>query len=228
MRVHAPAASQFPQADPLRRPLTPDIGPRMLRESFLRLVSQRVYPALRSAGFKGSGATLRRVNGPVLHVFNVQGGSAGQEFFINLGATLTNLEMHGVTPDSTATAKEQSCAFRERIDPPGRPRMAWQYPMNDAAAERTLDAIAQQYANVGEPWFTQHGTWPESFIVLTTSEDILSIHPAHMRVLARIAMLLATRERADSLARAALERCPASASGLRHDLQQLLSATGAA
>lgn len=200
----------------------------MQRESFLRLVAQRFYPVLRSTGFKGSGATLRRVNGPVLHVFNVQGGSAGQEFFINLGATLTSLEMQGVTPASAGTAKEYACVFRKRIDPPGRPRMAWPYPTNEAEAEQTLNALAQQYATVGEPWFSRHGTWPESFVTLTASEEALSIHPSHMHVLARIAMLLANRERAALLARAAIERCPASASGLRHDLQQLLSATSAA
>lgn len=198
------------------------------RESFLRLVAQRFYPALRSAGFKGSGSTLRRVNGPVLHVFNVQGGSSGREFFINLGATLTSLEMQGVTPASAGTAKEYACVFRQRIDPPGRPQMAWPYPMNEAEAEQTLNALVQQFAGVGEPWFARHGTWPESFVILTASDDALAIHPAHMHVLARIAMLLTNRERAALLARAALRRCPATASGLRHDLQQLLSETSVA
>lgn len=200
----------------------------MQRESFLRLVSQRLYPVLRRAGFKGTGATLRRVSGPVLHVFNVQGGSAGNEFFINLGATLTSLEINGVTPASAAKAKEHACVFRERIDAPVRPRMAWPYPISEAEVEQTLNAMVQQYELVGEPWFTGHGAWPESFVVLTAYEKSLSFHPAHLHVLARIAVLIANRERADLLARAALERCPASATGLRHDLHQLLSATSAA
>lgn len=200
----------------------------MQRASFFRLVSQRLYPACRAAGFKGSGATLRRLQGPVLHVFNLQGSAGGAAFYVNLGATLTSLGLHGVTPATASSAKAYSCAFQERLDPPGRPRMAWPCPTTDAEADHTLDALARQVVSVAEPWFARHGTWPDSFALLTASETALTLHPAHMHVLARVALLLNDRPRAAVLARAALARCPATASSLRDDLHQVLAATGAA
>lgn len=200
----------------------------MQRDSLLRLISERIYPTLRAAGFKGSGTTLRKVSGPVLHVFNVQGGSAGNGFFINLGATLSSLEMNGVTPATVATAKEYECVFRERIDPPALPGKAWPYPRNLHQTAETLETLAHRYATVGEPWFARYSTWPESFAALVGSGECLSVHPAHMFVLARIAVLLGNKQRAGVLGQAALECCPASASALRRDLEQLVSATRAA
>jgi Domain of unknown function (DUF4304) len=200
----------------------------MQRESFLRLVSQRLYPALRATGFRGSGTTLRRIDVPVVHVFNVQGGSAGNEFFVNLGATLTNLQMHGVTPTSACTLKEYQCVFRERVDPPAQPNRAWPYPHSDAEAEQTLNDLSTQYAAIAEPWLALHGKWPESFVDLVEAGDALEPPAAHMLVLARIALVLHRTQRAGLLGRAALERCPASASGLRFDLEQLVSAASAA
>jgi hypothetical protein len=165
---------------------------------------------------------------PVVHVFNVQGGSAGKEFFVNLGATLTNLQMHGVTPTSLSTVKAYQCEFRERIDPTGRPNRAWPYPQTDAEAEQTLTDLSSRYTAIAEPWLALHGRWPESFAALVESEDALALHPADMLALARIAVVLHRTRRAEMLARAALEHCPPSAIGLRFDLEQLVSAARAA
>ena len=200
----------------------------MQRESFLHLVSQRLHPVLRATGFRGSGTTLRRVEDPVVHVFNIQGGSAGDEFFVNVGVTLTNLQMNGVTRTTVLTVKEHQCVFRKRIDPPTQPSRAWPYPHTDADAEQTITDLSSQYTAIAQPWLALHGRWPESFIALVETGEALELHPAHMLVLARIALVMHRNHRSELLGRAALERCPASASSLRFDLEQLVSAASAA
>lgn len=58
----------------------------MDREGFLRLLSKHFYPLIRAEGFKGSGSTLRRIDGPLLHIINIQGSSAADGFYVNLAA----------------------------------------------------------------------------------------------------------------------------------------------
>lgn len=50
----------------------------MNRTTFLKLLTQKLFPVLKTEGFEGSGQTLRRIDGPLIHVFNVQGASGGR------------------------------------------------------------------------------------------------------------------------------------------------------
>lgn len=63
----------------------------MDRTTFMKALGARLYPILRANGFKGSGATLRRIKEPIVHVFNVQGSAGSAQCYLNLGAHLTFL-----------------------------------------------------------------------------------------------------------------------------------------
>jgi len=47
----------------------------MNRATFLKLLEKKLFPVLKAEGFVARGQTLRRIEGPVIHVFNVQGAS---------------------------------------------------------------------------------------------------------------------------------------------------------
>ena len=89
----------------------------MDRKHFTSLLSKRLYPLLRAEGFRGTGATLRRVSEPVVEVFNVQGSSGGDRCYLNLGVHLTFLPAAGGRIVLPGELKESHCAFRTRIDP---------------------------------------------------------------------------------------------------------------
>ena len=98
----------------------------MTRTAFLKLLTRHLYPVLKAEGFEGSGQTLRRIRGPIVHVFNVQGASGGKACYLNLGAHYDFLPCEGGAFVPPAEIEESHCVFRERIDPPpgsrARPR----------------------------------------------------------------------------------------------------------
>ncbi|NRF72239.1 DUF4304 domain-containing protein [Aquincola sp. S2] len=69
----------------------------MNRTAFFALLSKRLLPILRAEAFRGSSPTLRRVDGVVVHVFNVQSSAGGACCYLNLGAHLAFLPTAGPT-----------------------------------------------------------------------------------------------------------------------------------
>jgi Domain of unknown function (DUF4304) len=200
----------------------------MNRTAFLSLVARQFFPQLRAEGFVGSGATLRRINGPVLHVFNIQGSGGGEEFFINLGASLTFLQMLGVDEGSAATAKEYQCVFRHRLNPTDTAGRGWSFGTSTDASSNILERLLAAWRAEGQSWFESYATYPEDFRRLVDSPAAFAPHPAHMLTLARIALHLGDRSKCHHIAREALSRTSESATVLKHELSTLVQVSGAA
>jgi hypothetical protein len=188
-------------------------------QAFRQALTRHLYPVLRDEGFKGSGATLRRIAGPVVHVFNVQGSGGGARCYLNLGVHLAFL-----TPGrALSTLLEYDCALRDRMDPPAAGALGWDYGHSEDELEANARATVAAWAARGRPFFARHGRWPEDFTALVAAFDARAGHAATGLTIARIAHELGDTRRARAIAEIALANTPPRASGLRHDLAQLLS-----
>ena len=74
------------------------------RKTSFSLLARHLHPVLRAAGFKGSGATLRRISGPLIHIFNVRGSRSAPVCYLNLGVHLAFLPPEGGLPLPQADA----------------------------------------------------------------------------------------------------------------------------
>lgn len=190
------------------------------RRTFLGSLSTRFYPILRAEGFRGSGSTLRRIDSPVIHIFNFQGSSGGERCYLNLGVHLTFLTTPGESEINVNSLKESQCAFRSRLPPPNG--FGWSYGSSVTEMEEVIESISEPWSDDGHQFFERYADYPTDFRSLIETTDEATKHPAHLLTLARIAFHLEDHTRCDSFAQSALDRCPERASGLRADLQQLL------
>jgi hypothetical protein len=193
------------------------------RKTFLSLLSKRLYPVLRAEGFKGSGTTLRRINGPVIHVFNVQGSSSGNTFYLNLGAHLSFLTPEGVNGVQPEKMMESGCVFRERMHPPPGPRFGWAYCDTMEQAIENVEFILSEWPSQGQAFFEQYKSFPESFAALISQTMPSSIHPGRCLHFARIAAELGRVDAAADFARSGLARVGEGASGARANLEKMLA-----
>lgn len=199
----------------------------MNRNDFFKLLAQRLYPVLRAEGFKGSGQTLRRLDGPLIHVFNVQGARGGDQCYLNLGAHLDFIPPEGGLPVTAQAMTESHCIFRDRIDPPTGPAFGWAYSADAAEAEETIAFILSEWARVGRAFFAQHARYPQSYEALLQREiDPETIHGRTALHLARIAMHLGQSERAQDLVQIGLARAPERATTLKAELAQVSATCG--
>jgi len=195
----------------------------MNRTVFLKLLAQKLHPVLKAEGFEGTGQTLRRIDGPMIHVFNVQGASGGKKCYLNLGAHLDFLPTEGggsVAPDAT---EESHCVFRDRLEPPPAHGSDWAYGQTKEEAEANVDLIVREWAGAGRAFFARYGSYPQSFEQLLREADPKQIHPRNGLHLARIAVHLGDRERARVLVDEALARAPERAASLKADLAEVLA-----
>jgi hypothetical protein len=191
------------------------------RKSFISLLSKQFYPVLRAEGFRGSGTTLRRMNGPEVHVFNVQGSTSSIHCYFNLGVHLTFLPTAGGELLEPNEITESSCVFRDRISPPEGLRSAWLYGETESEAQANVDRALQEWERQARPFFAAHA-YPEGIARLMAQASLTETHPAHLLKFARIAAQLERKERAAELAHSALGRVAAAATGLRFDIEQFL------
>lgn len=190
-------------------------------QAFQKLLATHLYPVLRREGFKGSGATLRRVDAPLLHVFNVQGSAGGSRCYLNLGAQLDFLR--DATTRPLDKLLEHDCAFRERLDSaPGGGD--WHYGASLQECEANARAAVTAWEERGRPWFARLSSWPDDFAALVDGFDIDHGHPATGLRMASIARRLGNAPRARAIAESALARVPERASGPRDDLRRFLAA----
>ena len=189
--------------------------------AFKKGLARHLHPVLRGEGFKGSGATLRRVAGPLVHVFNVQGSQGGARCYLNLGVQLDFLLPGAVRP--LEQVLEYECEFRERTDPPDARALGWGFGDSPEEADANARAVVAQWEAQGRSFFARFGRWPDDFATLARNFDLERGHPAAGRSMARIASRLGDPVRARAIAEAALRNAPQGASGLRHDLRQLLA-----
>ncbi|MGJ7526275.1 DUF4304 domain-containing protein [Variovorax sp. GB1P17] len=196
----------------------------MNRTTFLKLLGQRLFPVLRAQGFQGSGQTLRRIDGPLIHVFNVQGASGGHACYLNLGAHLAFLPTEGggaVAPDAV---EESHCVFRDRMEPPPGAAFGWAYGATKEQAEENVEFIVSEWEGPGRAFFARYSHYPQSFEQLLRETDPAQIHARTALHLARIAVHLGDRARAQALVDAGLARAPERATSLKADLAQVLTA----
>lgn len=188
--------------------------------TFQKALATHLYPVLRREGFKGSGATLRRVDAPLVHIFNVQGSAAGGRCYLNLGVQLDFLSSAGAHPLDKLL--EHDCAFRERLHATAGGGH-WHYgaAAQDCAAGAQAAVVA--WEDRGRPWFARMARWPADFAALVDTFDIHTAHPARGLRMAMIARRLGDAPRARAIADAALARTPERASGLREDLRRFLA-----
>jgi Domain of unknown function (DUF4304) len=95
--------------------------------AFRSALKKQLFPVLRSEGFGGSRQTLRRAQGPWLHVFQLQSDGPSGWCYLNVGAHLDVLPPEGGLPVPRAKFEEPHCAFRDRVDPPTGPSRGWVY-----------------------------------------------------------------------------------------------------
>ena len=188
--------------------------------TFQKALATHLYPVLRREGFKGSGATLRRIDGPLVHVFNVQGSKGGSHGYLNLGVQLDFLD--SAPPRTLDKVLEYECAFRERLHSTPD-RGDWDYGASAADCEAAAHAAVTAWETRGRPWFARLSRWPADFAARVGTFDPHEAHAAHGLLMARIARQLGDTARARAIAEAALARTPERASGLRADLGQLLA-----
>jgi Domain of unknown function (DUF4304) len=194
----------------------------MDRQLFSSLLSKRLYPHLRAQGYRGSGTTLRRIEEPVVQVFNVQASSGGDRCYFNLGVHLTFLPAEGGQLVAPGELKESHCAFRSRIDPPAGQQFGWSYGSNAKEAEANVERALVEWERQARPFFEEH-SYPTGLTHLLANLPLAEFSSSHLLTFARVALHLNQRERAMSLAESALERANPLASGLRHSINAFLS-----
>ena len=194
----------------------------MNRTVFLKALGSRLFPILRAEGFRGSGSTLRRINDPVVHVFNVQGSSRGKECYLNLGAHLLFLPTAGDGQAIAKSLKEYECVFRGRFDPPAGLQFGWNYAQTREDMDETISFICDHWSIYGHEFFDRFAEYPQSFLKLVEEADETKKHPIDLLDLARIAVHLGETSRAVVLANEGLRRCPERATGLKKKLEEIL------
>ncbi len=191
--------------------------------SFNKLLSTRFYPLLRAEGFRGSGTTLRRINLPVVQVFNVQGSAGTDRCYINLGVHLSFLPSAGQILTEPNKVKEYDCEFRERLQSPPAYQHGWQYGHHELEAELIIKQMIEEWKKQAQPFFAKYQNFPTSFVALLSSTDSTTLHPGHALTLARIALQLGRVDKAQEMAAEALSRVNPPATSLRDDIEQFLT-----
>jgi len=200
----------------------------MDRQFFLKLLSKQLYPTLRSEGFKGSGSTLRRIVGPLVHVFNVQGSKYGDQCYLNLGVHLTFLPPEGGLSVPVESIEESHCVFRQRIHPPTGAASGWAYGGSTEEAESVVELVINEWQTQGRMYFREYESYPDSFIRLVLNTEPAAVHARVGLHFARIATHLGRTEEAIGFARAGLVSVSERATSLRHDLAAVLKSLNAA
>ncbi|WP_457422009.1 DUF4304 domain-containing protein [Roseateles sp. P5_E7] len=199
----------------------------MHRQLFLKLLAKEFYPVLRDEGFKGSGSTLRRMDGHLIHVFNVQGSKSGEQCYLNLGAHLSFLPAEGGLTVEPESLEESHCVFRCRIHPPSAAAASgWTYGNSVDEAARSIEQVAREWAVQGQAFFDRYASYPGSFVRLLKSVEPSRVHAREALHLARIATHLGQQEEAVSFARAGLASASERATLLRQDLIEILTGHG--
>jgi hypothetical protein len=187
---------------------------------FRKALKKALKPILKTSGFSGTGTTWRRINDPLVHVFNIQGSSGGDGCYLNLGAHLSFLPSAGKLIPAEDTL-EYHCAFRDRIDPPAG-TFRWAYLEDASETNESLAFIVSEWERQAVPFFERYAVFPESFRTLLSHLAVATTQIHDLFTFARIALQLEDRERACHLAETVRSKCPRSATGLLADVQDFL------
>ena len=200
------------------------------RNVFLAEVRRQLYPELFQQGFRGSGLTLRRVAGELIHVVSIQGGSSGEGSYVNLGAHLAFLPRGGLVHGEPARLTKYECAFRTRVNPEPHFHLAWPYGGSRAEAARNVSLLCEAFRARAPQFFSHFASYPASFSNVTPSSLETAPRPHFLAsgsplVWAQIALHLGNADTARAFAKIALTKCSPAASASRDACEQVLAAT---
>jgi hypothetical protein len=196
----------------------------MAGHAFLTQLRTALWQRVRTGGFAGSGATLRRVALPVIHVVNLQPSPSSHCCYINLGVHLDFLPTDGGMSVQPANLMEYDCVFRERLHPPPGPSVGWAYLEDPIEAKDGIAFAISEWERVAVPFFQSLASFPESFLRLVDDAKPDDLHPMELRKLAQLAAHLGQLHRAKHLAQIGLERAPPAATLLIAALRTIAAA----
>lgn len=193
---------------------------------FFDLVKTTFAPALREAGFRGSGRTFRRVHDECVHIVNIQTSMSGGQCAVNLAVAFTFCD--GV---DAATVKEDECDIRRRLSPTAEGTDYW-WKFGDGAqiTQESVVSLIDAYKLNGEQFFRRFGQLPGDYAHISI-DDIRT--PARYKlpggttggryalVLAQIWLHLQRREKAMDFVRFGIETSGPAAVGLRSRLKEI-------
>lgn len=198
------------------------------RTSYLKRLAAEFYPSLRREGFRGSGSTLRRQIGPIVHVVNFQGSSSGGRRYVNLGAHLDFLPDPTGATVNPKTILEYHCEFRSRVEPPAG-LLGWPYGATEAGMAVSIQSLRDAFQDQGVAFFTSLGTYPDSFLTVTPddfrdeSRRGIAAYCGTPLPFARIALQRGDRAQARAFAEVGLETVRSSATSLIAKYWRLLA-----
>jgi hypothetical protein len=203
-------------------------------ERFHQLLKRHFLPLLRSEGFKGSGATFRRVKDEVIHVVNVQGSRYGGQCCVNLGLHYSFFPTAGGRPvNDPGKLKEYECEFRDRVREARESDHWWHYGATEAESEASVASLVKMYRRQGASFFKKFEPFPDVFERITPAEidaGDLSRFPTPTTLvhaaltMARIMRHLRRPARCRQFARLGLRHLD-GATGLRRELEWLRART---
>lgn len=122
-------------------------------------------------GFKGSGTTLRRVQGEAIHVVNIQGSSCGGKCCVNVGLHFSFLpKAGGGLLGAPESLKEYECNFRNRVRETHELDHWWRYGETEKEAEASVASLIELYGKYGALFFKKFEPYPEVFEKITPAE----------------------------------------------------------
>lgn len=173
------------------------------RQDYMKILGAVLHPNLRAAGFRGSGETLRRQSGDVIHVFNIQDASGAERCYMNLGIHLSFLPEVGSTSQggcNPKAIKEHECILRLRVNPPPEFQFGFPYGATAAETQRSVEKLAEAWQREGPPFFRQLSSFPEDFLRITPEAVRAGSSPLGALYCARIALHLGDVPRAKEFA----------------------------
>ena len=106
-------------------------------------------PALREAGFSGSGRTFRRTQGSWVQVVNVQGSRSGGSFAINLAVNPLAIPNMSGSPTDPKKITEELCEFRRRLSETGGDHW-WRHDLTSESMLSAVEEATAMYRRTGD------------------------------------------------------------------------------
>ncbi|MGQ7312686.1 DUF4304 domain-containing protein [Microbacterium arabinogalactanolyticum] len=197
----------------------------MDRKTVSAHLRKQFFPLLIAGGFTRSGDILRReLDGPVVHVVEVQHRPRSGVFQVNLGAHLAALGgVAGGTPVPAEQMREYDCAWRSSVVSGFRNSSdsEFAYGSTEAEASESVAFLVSEWERQSSEFFSPLSRFPESFHERASSSVDAGLHPAHLLTWARVADILGDAALRTRIVEAALPTVPERATSLRAQLLEL-------
>lgn len=197
----------------------------MDRKTITSELRRQFFPLLTAAGARTGDVLRRELDGPVVHVVEVQHRPRSAVFQINLGAHLPALGgVAGGDAVPVASMREYDCAWRGSIISGFRNASdaEFAYGRTDAEASESVAFLVSEWERQSVAFFGPLSDFPAGFHEQARRSLDGDLHPAQLRTWARVALLVGDRGLARRIVDVALPRVPERATALRADLERLL------